>query len=105
MRSGDRISRHNGWAVELEDDWFWFPAIEPAYVFGRAGRMSAQVGSWALCEAATEARWDDKLERDVLSLYFLDGSVVSRDPVTDRRLLAGFASEVDPNSSHWILGR
>lgn len=103
--NGLAISRLNGYAVELQGEWFWFPAIEPAYAFGRAGRMSAQVGSWAVYEAATEARWDDRLARDVFSLYFVGASIVSGDPATDRQLLAAFVSGVDPRSSHWRAGR
>lgn len=94
------ISRSNGYAVALEDEWFWFPAIEPAYAFGRAGRMSAQVGSWGLFEAATEARWSDGLRRDVLTLY-VRCSGAPRDVETDRRLLTAFVDGVDPCSSYW----
>jgi hypothetical protein len=100
-RNGAGISRLNGYAVELEGQWFWFPSVEPAYAFGRAGRMSAQVGSWDIREAATEARWDEKLARDVFRLYIVTARSVPRDPATDRRLLAAFASGVDPRSSHW----
>lgn len=95
------LSRSNGYAVMLEDEWFWFPALEPAYTFGRAGRMSAQVGSWGLFKAATEVRWDDVLRRDIFTLYYVGDSVVSRDPVTDRQILAMFASGVNSRSSHW----
>lgn len=99
------LSRSNGYAVMLENEWFWFSALEPAYAFGRAGRMSAQVGSWGLFEAATEARYDDRLGRDVFTLYYVSASVVSGDSATDRRVLAAFVSGVDPRSSQWRVER
>jgi len=99
--SAPQIHRANGYAVRLEDQWFWFPGLVPAYTFGRAGRMSIQVGTWELVEAATEARYDRKLGRDVLSLYVLDAAGVQNDDATDRALIRGFADGVNPRSSHW----
>lgn len=95
------ITRLNGYAVDLEGHWFWFPAVEPAYAFGRAGRMSAQVGSWGIVEAATEARYDHSLDRDVFTLYIRKGGYVSRDADNDRELIIRFAAGIDSRSSHW----
>lgn len=95
------LERANGYAVQLESVWFWFPAIEPAYAFGRAGRMSAQVGSYAVIAAATEVRFDPKLDRDVRTLYLLSDGMVDRGAKNDRELLARFVDGVDSRSSHW----
>lgn len=97
------LTRLNGYAVELEGQWFWFPAIEPAYAFGRAGRMSAQVGSWGVVEAATETRYDASLDRDVFTLYIRTGGHIARAADNDRELLGRFAAGVDSRSSHWMV--
>lgn len=60
------LERANGYAVRVGEGWFWFPAIEPAYVFARTARMSPAGGaSIHIVEAAHETRFDDKLGRDV----------------------------------------
>lgn len=99
--SSPHLERANGFAVRLEDEWFWFSALEPAYTFGRAGRMSVQVRNWDLVEAATEARFDNTLGRDVFTLYIVEGAGVERDAATDRRVIHRFADGVNPRSSHW----
>lgn len=54
VEAEDRRVRH-GYSVRLADRWFWFPALEPAVAFGRAGRMSGQgSGGWSLHRAAAE---------------------------------------------------
>lgn len=99
--SAPHLERANGFAVRLEDQWFWFSGLEPAYTFGRAGRMSIQVRNWDLAEAATEARFDHTLGRDVFTLYVVDATRVERDHDTDRKLIRRFADGVNPRSSHW----
>lgn len=99
--SAPQLERANGFAVRLEDQWFWFSGLEPAYTFGRAGRMSIQVRNWDLVEAATEARFDHGLGRDVFTLYIVDASGVEGDDATDRKLIRRFADGVNPRSSHW----
>lgn len=95
------ITRANGYAVLLESAWYWFPAREPAYTFGRAGRMSAQVGHWRVQEAAHEVRWDPTRNRDVVTLYVVRNGIVDRDPESDRTLVGGFVDGLNPESSHW----
>ena len=95
------MTRTNGYAVLLESVWFWFPSAEPAYTFGRAGRMSAQVGSWGIQEAAHEVRWDSKRNRDVVNLYLVHDGGVERSPESDQTLIGGFLDGLDPRSSHW----
>lgn len=56
-----------------------------------AARMSIQVRSWDLVEAATEARFDHALGRDVFTLYVVEGAGVQRDADTDRKLIRRFA--------------
>ena len=99
--SAPHIERANGFAVRLEDQWLWFSGLEAAYTFGRAGRMSIQVRNWDLVEAATEARFDHPLRRDVFTLYVVEGAGVQRDADTDRKLIRRFADGVNPRSSHW----
>lgn len=99
--SAPHLERANGFAVRLEDQWFWFSGLEPAYTFGRAGRMSIQVRNWDLVEAATEARFDRTLGREVFTLYVVDADGVGRDDDTCRRLIRGLGDDVHPRSSHW----
>lgn len=95
------LIRERGYAVSLEGAWFYFPALEPAYAFGRAGRMSLQVGSWGIVEAVTEAKAKPR-GGDTRTLYLLEGSSVrNHDPVWERELLHRFANGVRPDSSHW----
>jgi hypothetical protein len=98
----DGLIRHRGYAVNLEGTWFFFLAIEPAYAFARAGRMSLQVGSSSIVEAVTEVRYDSKHRRDIRTLFLLKGGHTPRhDPGSDRKLLQRFADGVQTNSSHW----
>lgn len=99
--SAPHLERANGFAVRLEDQWFWFSGVEAAYTFGRAGRMSIQVRSWDLLEAATEARFDRALGRDVFTLYVVDEEGADRDDDLDRKLNRRFADYVNLRSSHW----
>ncbi|MDQ1218035.1 hypothetical protein QE411_002890 [Microbacterium arborescens] len=55
------LERANGYAFRVGEGWFWFPAIEPAYVFARTTRMSpAGGGSIHIVEAAHEVCFDEK---------------------------------------------
>ena len=95
------LTRGNGYAVDLDGQWFWFHALEPAYAFGRSGRMSLQVSSWGVGPAATEARFDARLKRDVFTLYVCSSGWVDQDEKSDRELLSRFVDGIDPRSSHW----
>ncbi|MEV8241952.1 hypothetical protein AB0O90_17035 [Microbacterium testaceum] len=96
------LERANGYAVRVGEGWFWFPAIEPAYVFARTARMPpAGGGSIYIVEAAHEVRFDEKLGRDVFSLLILDGGDVSVDPALDADMVRRFVDGLDSSSAHW----
>lgn len=99
--SSPSLERANGFGVRLEDQWFWFSELEAAYTFGRAGRTSIQVRSWNFVEAATEARFDRELGREVFTLYIVDHSGVEHDAETGKHLIRRFAAGPSPRSSHW----
>lgn len=95
------LERADGWAVRLEDQWFWFSTLEPASIFGRAARKSIQVRNWDLVRAATEARFEPELDRDVFTLYVLDDRSAARRAFKDREMLRREREEPDIKSSHW----
>lgn len=95
----------HGYAAEisgrLPHSWVFFGAIEPALVFGRAARMSYDVSSYGVFEAAREVRWDDSRGRDIATLY-INSSGEGLDRADDetkafRRWMRG----CDPESSHF----
>ncbi|MGH3771889.1 MAG: hypothetical protein ACRDRW_10905 [Pseudonocardiaceae bacterium] len=47
----------------LRQTWMFFEYLEPALVFGRAGRMSSDVSSYGVYAAAREVRFNDMLGR------------------------------------------
>lgn len=99
------LERANGYAVRVGEGWFWFPAIEPAYVFARTARMSPAGGaSIHIVEAAHETRFDDKLGRDVFSLLTLDRGDVGVDPASDADMVRRFLDGLDSSSAHWPVG-
>ncbi|WP_426302959.1 hypothetical protein [Arthrobacter sp. R-11] len=98
----DRLVRERGYAVNLDGAWYFFSALEPAYAFGRAGRMSLQVGSWTIVDAVTEVRFDGLERGDVRTLYLLkDASLRDHDAERDHEVLRRFADGVRANSAHW----
>lgn len=100
-KSTPTVERANGFGVRLEEQWFWFSDLEAAYTFGRAGRTSVQVRSWNLAEAATEARFDRDLGREVFTLYVVDHSGVEAGLGKGRKLIRRFADGASPRSAHW----
>lgn len=99
--SAPRLERANGYAVRLENQWFWFSGLEPAYTFGRAARMSIQVRDWDLLEAATESRFDEGLQREVLTLYVVVPKQAKDRPIGGRATIRRFAAGSTPDSSNW----
>lgn len=87
-------TRERGYAVELSDnDWRFFAALEPAYTYGRAGRMSAQASSWSIREAVSEVQLDPTSGREVRTLHLLFGADhAHRSTESGRRLLADFVA-------------
>lgn len=100
------LERYRQVALELEEHWIPFPALEPAYACGRAAGMSGRVDHWLLYDAVVEARFDTSLDRDVVTLYVKEGapSLVGYDETgdaSDTALLYRFAAGVDPRSNYW----
>ena len=100
-KSTPTVERANGFGVRLKEQWFWFSTLEPASVFGRAARKSIQVRSWDLVRAATEARFDAELDRDIFTLYVLDSAGAARNASKDRELMRREREEPSVRSSHW----
>lgn len=80
--------------------WVFFTDLEPALVFGRAGRMSLDVSGYGVYEAAHELRADERLGRDVQTLYVLRGQSLDRRP-DEADAFARWVAGCDPASSHW----
>lgn len=95
------LERADGWAVRLEDQWFWFSTLDPASAFGHAARKSIQVRNWDLVRAATESRFDVDLDRDVFTLYVLDHGDAARKASRDKELMRREREEPHLRSSHW----
>lgn len=96
-----------GYAVELSgrgipSRWMFFPALEPAFMFGRVGRMGHWVSDWEVHRATFVMDWDGRLERDVSTLY-VDPSMSFRDHSREGELMQGFLDHVDPRSSSWTF--
>lgn len=104
-RAGDSWTRERGYAVELSgDDWLFFAALEPAYAYGRAGRMSAQANSWSVREAVFEVKLDEATGREVRSLHLLFGADhAHRSKASDRKLLSDFVAGVTGSVAPWPI--
>ena len=87
--------------MRLENQWFWFSGLEPAYTFGRAARMSIQVRDWDLVEAATESRFDEGMQRDVLTLYVVVPEQPQDRPSGGPATIRRFTEGLTPDSSNW----
>jgi hypothetical protein len=98
---GPSCTRTDGYAALLGNQWFWFHALEPAYAFARAARMSPTVGQFHVVRAASEAKFDEGLGRDVFNLYVLIGGEVASNAEHDRDLIERFAAGLSHKSAHW----
>lgn len=59
-----------GMAGQLPQMWVFFDQLEPALVFGRAGRMSGyDISGYGVYEAAREIRYDARRSEDVTTLH------------------------------------
>lgn len=101
----DGCVRRRGYAVGLsgsiEQTWVFFADLEPALVFGRAGRMSSvDIRSYGVYHAVHEVKFDERSDRDVRTLYVQHGSVDRQPDEHDAftRRLAGTTS----SSSHFL---
>lgn len=101
-----RLDEHlvvRGYAVELAGQglartWVFFADLEPALVFGRAGRMSSDISSYGVHRAAQEHRYIEG-RGDVVTLYVDAGNLDRGEDEAQafRRWLAGTSRE----SSHY----
>lgn len=88
----------------LPQTWVFFEDVEPALVFGRAGRMSGgDISGYGVYEAAAEVRFNGR--RDVTTLH-----VKSDQPSLDRgegeaEVFARWVAGCDPTSSYFQRGR
>lgn len=91
---------HRGYAVEF-GQWMFFPAIEPALVFGRAARMSLDCSSYGVYEAAQEVKFCDR-HGDERVLLIKSGDRLDRQD-NEVELLKRFVQGVKehPWSAHW----
>ncbi|MGO2750526.1 MAG: hypothetical protein ACTIA6_10790 [Pseudoclavibacter sp.] len=95
-RADDSWTRERGYAVELRgDDWLFFTALEPAYAYGRAGHISAQVSGCSVREAVFEVMTDPRTGHEERTLHLLFGADhANRSAASDEKLLRAFVSGV-----------
>jgi hypothetical protein len=94
--SRDSLKIEHGYAVELGGSigecLVFFAHLEPALVFGRAGRMSSgDISSYGVFAAARELRFDERLRRDVVALHITGSNLDRQDDEAEafRRWIAG----------------
>ncbi|MFD6187455.1 hypothetical protein [Streptomyces goshikiensis] len=84
----------HGWATGfrsvtepgLRQTWVFFEHLEPALVFGRAGRMSIyDISSYGVYRAAREERFDRESEEMITALY-VTGRALDREPGEDKHI-------------------
>ncbi|PPF42025.1 hypothetical protein C5B85_17680 [Pseudoclavibacter sp. AY1F1] len=104
-RAGDSWTRERGYAVKLSgDDWLFFTALEPAYAYGRAGRMSTRATSWSVREAVIEVKLDQSTGHEERTLHLLFGADHAyRSKASDRKLLSDFVAGVTGRIAHWPI--
>lgn len=108
-RSDGRVTTR-GYAVgmggRLPQIWVFFSDLEPAYAFGRAGRMAStgDVTGFGVFEAVNEVRWtedDDGFGRDIRTLHLaLDNSL--NEHVNDQELLGQWIRGTVSRSAYFL---
>ncbi|WP_405149104.1 hypothetical protein OG589_13450 [Sphaerisporangium sp. NBC_01403] len=85
---------------QLPQMWVFFEHIEPALVFGRAGRMSGyDISGYGVYEAAREVRYDERSQREVHTLYVAGESLDRRDG--EAKVFNRWVRGCDPESSQF----
>jgi len=98
----------HGYVVELGTlGTFFYTALEPALAFGRAARQSfGSVTTYSVEQAALRVRWNERLRRDVRTLYIggdqLDRRPEEQDSDAERVQLRRWADHVNPHYSSWV---
>jgi len=90
----------HGAVVHLNSGWDFFDAEEPAYVYGRAGRMGAS-SSVNIRKAALCRQYLPGIKRDYRQLYI--GEAIQRSRENDAYYVQRFAAGLreTPLSSYW----
>ncbi|SCE62653.1 hypothetical protein [Streptomyces sp. OspMP-M43] len=84
----------------LAQTWVFFEHLEPALVFGRAGRMSSyDITGYGVYQAAREVRFDHDTGRQVTTLY-VTGRALDREPGEDKPF-ARWTRGVNPDSAYY----
>jgi hypothetical protein len=80
----------------------FFDRIEPAYAFGRAGRMASagDITSYGVYEADHEVRWDEDQGRDVRTLHVATDTSL-REHADDQDLLMRWVRGTSPRSAYY----
>lgn len=89
----------------LPQMWVFFEDIEPALVFGRAGRMSGgDISGYGVYEAAAEVRFNGR--RDVTTLHVKLDQPTSLDRAGgEAEVFARWVAGCDPSSAYFQRGR
>ncbi|MEU2718227.1 hypothetical protein [Streptomyces sp. NPDC007205] len=85
----------------LPQTWVFFEHLEPAIVFGRAGRMSVHdVSGYGVYEAAREVRFDlSESDEEIITLY-VSGHALDRRP-GEEEIFARWAGGVRLGSAYY----
>lgn len=105
-RTDSRVTTR-GYAVgmggKLPQIWVFFADLEPAYAFGRAGRMSTvDVTGFGVYEAVDEFRWDEDEFRDIRTLHLALDSPADKQIDDQRALLTRWVQGVSPRSAYFL---
>lgn len=101
-RRGESGHLSHGYWVEVNHlPPLFFDAPEPAYVYGRAARMSGLVNGWEIFRAAYQVENVENTARDVHTVYVIRRSLKYPHNEPEREILRRFAEGANPDSSHW----
>lgn len=95
----DYWSLEHGYVVDLgRGGVFFFRALTPALVFGRAGRMSPNITGYGVMQGAEETLHCRQHGDETVLLHVWPG--LDRQP-GERAVFEEFAAKVRPESAHW----
>jgi hypothetical protein len=85
----------------LPQTWVFFEHLEPAIVFGRAGRMSAHdISGYGVYEAAREVRFDPSESDEQIITLYVSGHALDLRPGEDE-IFARWAGRVRLGSAYY----
>ena len=80
----------------------FFEALEPAFIYGRAARMSYQCSGYSIHQATHELVFNRATHRDQERIYYNNQrDFAEADAATEAKLVRRFADRLDHTSSHW----